>query len=86
VPVVVPVHVPVKVPPKVTVGVPGMTKPEGRVTLMVLPEARLPPEEVVKPTVQVEVTCATSDAGEKVTLVLDEAVIVISEAGFALVS
>jgi hypothetical protein len=47
-------HVPVKPLTSATVGVAGMTNPDGNVTEIVLPDARAPVDEGVNPTVHVE--------------------------------
>jgi hypothetical protein len=63
----------VQVPPvpdvKVTVGVAGTVKLVLKVAVTVFVAARAPVAEVVKPTVQVEVACATTEPGVKVTAV-----------------
>ena len=79
----VPVQVPVNPEWKVTVGVAGMVKAGLNVTAMVLGEARAPPDEVVKPTVQVETAPATDEPGAKVTPESGVAPITIGEAGLA---
>ena len=71
---------------RVIVGVAGTVKAEGTVTVIVLPEARAPVEDVVKPTVQVEVALAAVLAGEKVTLEVEVAVILIPELGLTAVA
>ena len=62
---------------RVTVGaVELVVKPEGKVTVTVLPVVRGPDDDVVKPTVQVEAVFATRDVGAvpvNVTVESDEA-------------
>jgi hypothetical protein len=60
-------QVPVAPDVKVTVGVAGTVKLELNVTEMVLPAAREPVAEVVRPTFQVEVAWATAEPGTNVT-------------------
>ena len=71
---------------KVTVGDAGTVKPEGKVTLMVLPVARWPLAEVVKPSVHVAVEFAVWAEPEKETAVgVVAAAITTLEAGLAAV-
>src|SRR5208282_2696390 len=64
----------------------GMMKPEGSVTEMVLPTASLPLDEVVKPTVHVEVALAAADPGVKVTADTEVAVMVTADDGLTAVT
>ena len=68
---------------RVIVGVAGRVKFGLNVTLMVLPAPKAPTEEVVKPSVQVVVAFATSEAPVNVTLVTNEGVIVTGDEGLA---
>ena len=84
-PVVVPVQVPVK-PENETVGVAGMVNPAGKVTEIVLPEARAPVEDVLKLSVQLAVAPAFSELPVKETAETEVAVIVIAELGLTAVT
>jgi len=85
-PVVVPVQVPVK-PENETVGVAGMVNPAGKVTEIVLPEARAPVEDVVKLSVQLAEVLATWELPVKETAETEvAAVIVIPELGLTAVA
>ena len=68
---------------KVMIGVAGTVNAELNVTVIVLPAARAPLDEVVKPSVQVAVEPAVCGEPEKVTAVTEVAVITTAEAGFA---
>jgi hypothetical protein len=58
---------------KVTAGVGGRVNPPSKVTVTLLGETRVPPEELVNPTVQVEVACAKAEPAAKVTAVVGAA-------------
>ena len=72
--------------PRAIVGVAGTVNAEGSVTVMVLPDASAPVDEVVKPTVHVDVAWATVEPGVKETAETEVAVIVIAELGLTAVA
>src|ERR1700733_9624149 len=72
--------------PRTIVGDAGSLKLVLKPTVIVLPAASAPVEEVWKPTVHVEVALATVEAGAKVTEVTEVGVMVIPDVGLTAVT
>ena len=70
----------------VMVGVAGTVKLLLKVTVMVFPAASCPVDEVVNPTVHVEVALGVVEPGAKVTLLTEVAVMVTADAGLTAVA